>query len=87
MNNWTPDRFLKAIIGSLISGLTAIQASILSSGGMDLTAWIVALIAMLTAFTFVYSVPNKLSPSDLSLQQAAPLPKTPTNEGDQQPTG
>lgn len=51
-----PREYLKAIVGALIAGLTAVQGAL--PGGITPSEWIVVVIAAAVAFGGVYGVTN-----------------------------
>lgn len=75
------DRFAKAIIAAVISGLSALMGALTSGDGtwdsVDAEAWVGAAIAALTALAAVYFVPNTAAnlPPDAMRAPAAPPPE------------
>lgn len=54
-------KYLKAFVAALIAGLTSLSTALVDDKGFaDITdgQWVVAVIAVLTAFAAVWSVPN-----------------------------
>jgi phage tail tape-measure protein len=52
----TMNRYLKAIVGAAIAGLTSVQASL--EGGLTAGEYVTAAVALLVAFGAVWAVPN-----------------------------
>lgn len=54
----TPSKYLKAIVGAVISALTAAQVALDSGHPVTLTQWVTLGIGALVATLGVYAVPN-----------------------------
>lgn len=73
----TPSRYLKAIVGAVISALTAAQVALDSGHPVTTTQWVTLAIGALVATLGVYAVPNtpvKSSPTPVAPVDSGGLP-------------
>jgi hypothetical protein len=66
----SPSRYLKAIVGAVISALTAAQVALDSGHPVTTTQWVTLGIGALVATLGVYAVPN--TPATFHVPSAAP---------------
>lgn len=69
----TPSRYLKAIVGAVISGLTAAQVALDSGHPVTITQWVTMGIGVLVAALGVGAVPNT--------PKSPPAPMAPVDSG------
>lgn len=60
------DRYAKAIIGAILSGLAALTVALVNGDGVSALEWVTIVTAVVTSLGFIWGVPNTIKPEDLT---------------------